>query len=85
MDAKEFLGWHRPRGQARFAPGGPLNVLWYGHQANFRTLVPGLGALGAAGLAPIKLCQYGLHLLLNRQSTTCAREGIEYDENAWRR
>ena len=44
-----------PRGQARFAPGRPLNVLWYGHQANHHTLASGLAALGAAGLGPIKL------------------------------
>lgn len=42
-----------PRERPRFAPGRPLNVLWYGNAINHDTLEAGISALAAAQLGPI--------------------------------
>lgn len=44
-----------PREPPRFAPGRPLRVLWYGHEANHDTLAEGIAALAASRLGPIRL------------------------------
>lgn len=43
-----------PREQPRFAPGRPLKLLWYGHEANHDTLSTGISALATSGLGPIQ-------------------------------
>lgn len=44
-----------PRGEPRFVPARPLNLLWYGNAVNHDTLQAGIAALAAARIGPLNI------------------------------
>ncbi|MBM3505638.1 MAG: glycosyltransferase family 4 protein [Alphaproteobacteria bacterium] len=49
------------RGVARFSPGRPIRLLWYGHSVNLDTLAAGLAQVGALAEAELVI-----HVVTNR-------------------